>query len=91
MIDVEYADAAGLIAALRRIEGQARGIQKMIESGRSCDEVVRQVSALGAAADRLNQRLVTSNLRACLRCADLAPAQVRKLEQGLSALAELRA
>ena len=88
---MEYADAAALVSSLRRIEGQARGIQKMIETGRPCDEVVRQVSALAAAADRLNQRLVTSNLRACLRGADLAPAQVRKLEMGLSALAELRA
>ncbi len=90
MTPVDYPDRIRLIAALRRIEGQARGIQRMIESGRPCDEVVRQVSAMGAAADRLNQRLVAGNLRACLSGADLAPAQAGKLEVGLRALAELR-
>lgn len=87
---MEYSDAGSLVTALRRIEGQARGIQRMIEDGRPCEEVVRQVSAMGAATDRLNQRLVASNLRACLSEANLGAAQRRKLEKGLGALAELR-
>jgi CsoR family transcriptional regulator, copper-sensing transcriptional repressor len=87
---MEYTEAPSLITALRRIEGQARGIQRMIEGGRPCDEVVRQISAMGAAADRLNQRLVASNLRACLSGAELAPAQQRRIEKGLRAVAELR-
>lgn len=87
---MEYEEASSMVAALRRIEGQARGIQRMIEAGRPCDEVVRQISAMGAAADRLNQRLVASNLRACLRDAELVPAQKRKIERGLRAVAELR-
>ncbi|HSR26041.1 MAG TPA: metal-sensitive transcriptional regulator, partial [Candidatus Eisenbacteria bacterium] len=70
---MEYRNAPDLLVALRRIEGQARGVQRMIEEGRPCDEVARQVSAMRAAVDRLNHRLVASNLRACLEDAELGP------------------
>jgi DNA-binding FrmR family transcriptional regulator len=62
----------------------------MIEEGRSCDEVVRQLSAMRAAADRLNHRLVASNLRACLDDANLGPEVTERLAHGLRALAEIR-
>lgn len=87
---MEYRNTSELLAALRRIEGQARGIQRMIEEGRPCDEVVRQVSAMRAAADRFNHRLVASNLRACLEDARLGPEITRRLDRGLRALAEIR-
>ena len=57
----------------------------MIETGRPWDEVVRQISAMRNAADRLSHRLVASNLRACINDAELAPAHKRRVEQGLSA------
>ena len=87
---MEYRDSRELLVALRRIEGQARGIQRMIENGRACDEVVRQVSALRAAADRLNHRLVTSNLLACLEEVELGPGVRERLDLGLRALSEIR-
>ncbi len=62
----------------------------MIEESRSCHEVVRQLSALRGAADRLNHRLVASNLRACLDDANLGPEIVQRLNRGLQALAEIR-
>ncbi len=87
---MEYKDASTLLAALRRIEGQARGVQRMIEEGRPCDDVVRQVSAMRAAVDRFNHRLVASNLTACFEDAPLAPRLRHRLERGLRALSEIR-
>jgi len=87
---VEYRNQSELLAALRRIEGQARGVQRMIEEGRPCEEVVRQVSALRAAADRFNHRLVASNLQACLEDAKFGPEIMGRLDHGLRALAEIR-
>lgn len=87
---MEYLNQSELLAALRRIEGQARGVQRMIEEGRPCDEVVRQVSAIRGAVDRFNHRLVASNLRACLEDAELGPAVMRRLDHGMKALAEIR-
>lgn len=87
---MEYRNEADLLAALRRIEGQARGVQRMIEEGRPCDEVVRQVSAMRGAVDRFNHRLVASNLQSCLADADLGPQIRQRLRRGLLALSEIR-
>jgi len=87
---MEYRNMAELLVALRRIEGQARGVQRMIEEGHSCDDVVRQVSAMRIAVDRFNHRLVAGNLRACLEDAQLGPEIVRRLDRGVRALSEIR-
>ena len=86
----ELEEAAELIKALRRIEGQARGVQAMISGGRECAEVVQQLAAMRNAVDRLSHRVVAANLRACL--ADIAvPAHLQpKLERGLAVLGGLR-
>lgn len=79
-----------LIKALRRIEGQTRGIQAMIRGGRECAEVVQQLAAVRNAVDRVSHRVVAANLRACLAEVDV-PKHVRpKLERGLAALVGLR-
>ena len=81
---------ADLIKALRRIEGQARGIQAMISGGRECAEVVQQLAAMRNAVDRVSHRVVAANLRACLAEVDV-PIHLRpKLERGLAALGGLR-
>lgn len=79
-----------LLKALRRIEGQVRGIHKMIEDGRDCGDVVRQMSAARAAMDALAHRTVAENLRACVDTGDLSPAAAHNLELGLSALRGMR-
>jgi len=85
-----YAEQAELIKALRRVEGQARGIQKMLEADRQCGEVVQQLAAMRGAIDRLGHRFVAANLRACLEGATLARERKDRLEEGLAALADLR-
>ncbi|MFO7264001.1 MAG: cytoplasmic protein [Bacillaceae bacterium G1] len=52
---------------LRRMEGQIRGIIKMMEEGKSCKEVVSQMSAVRNALDRAIGVVVSSNLEACIR------------------------
>ncbi|MHB8613631.1 MAG: metal-sensitive transcriptional regulator [Candidatus Dormibacteraceae bacterium] len=86
----ESSEADDLVKALRRIEGQARGIQAMIRGGRECAEVVQQLAAMRNAVDRVSHRVVAANLRACLAGIDV-PLDVRpKLERGLAALGGLR-
>ena len=79
-----------LLNRARRIEGQARGIQRMILEGRDCAQIVQQISALRAAVDRLGYRLVADNLRACLAEAELGPGVEVKLESTLAALSGMR-
>ena len=85
-----YLDDRELINALKRIEGQARGIQAMIAGHRDCAEVVQQLSALRNAVDRVGHRLVASNLKACLAEVEVSSQVRAKLERGLLALGALR-
>lgn len=87
---MEYRNQSELLAALRRIEGQARGVQRMIEEGRPCADIVRQVSAIRGAVDRFNHRLVASNLESCLANVDLGPQVRHRVRRGLLALSEIR-
>jgi len=55
-----------LVARLRRVEGQIRGIQQMLTDGRECREVVTQISAASKALDQAGFKLVASGLTYCL-------------------------
>jgi DNA-binding FrmR family transcriptional regulator len=55
-----------LLKRLRRIEGQVRGLQKMIEDERYCIDVVTQISAVGNALDGVALKLVDDHVRHCV-------------------------
>jgi DNA-binding FrmR family transcriptional regulator len=50
-----------VLKRLRRLEGQIRGVQRMIEEGKDCTDVVTQLSACKAALDRVGYRLVVAS------------------------------
>ncbi|WP_379971226.1 metal-sensitive transcriptional regulator [Ectobacillus sp. sgz5001026] len=52
---------------LKRIEGQIRGILRMLEEEQDCKQVVTQLSAARSAIDRTIGVVVGSNLEQCLR------------------------
>jgi DNA-binding FrmR family transcriptional regulator len=52
---------------LRRIEGQIRGVLRMMEEGKDCKDVVVQMSAIRSAVDRAIAVIVCDNLEECLR------------------------
>lgn len=51
---------------LRRLEGQIRGIQRMLDEGEDCQSVVTQLAAAKAALDRVGYRLVAAGMRHCV-------------------------
>ncbi len=63
-----------VLLRLRRIEGQVRGIQRMVEEGRDCREIVHQVAAVKAALTSVSSVVLECYTRNCL--SDLA-AQTR--------------
>lgn len=86
----ELSEKQALVNRARRIEGQARGIQRMLEEGRDCADVVRQVAALRAAVDRLGYQLVIESLGTCLQGVDLPKGTAREIEGSLKALSGMR-
>jgi DNA-binding FrmR family transcriptional regulator len=55
-----------LINRLRRVEGQSRGLQRMIEEGRPCEDIFTQLAATKAALDRVGVLLISLKMRECL-------------------------
>lgn len=51
---------------LRRIEGQVRGVQRMIEDGRDCREIVTQVTAIKSALASVNSQVLQCYAHNCL-------------------------
>ena len=55
-----------LTKRLRRIEGQVRGVQKMIDEERDCREILQQLAAVRAAVHQTTLLLVRSYASECL-------------------------
>jgi len=55
-----------LIKRLRRIEGQVRGIAKMVEEDRYCIDVLQQMSAVKAAMDKVALGVLDAHVNHCM-------------------------
>lgn len=53
-------------ARLKRIEGQVRGIQKMVDEGRYCPDVLTQIASIHAALRGVGKVLMRSHLQHCV-------------------------
>ena len=59
-------DKALIVQRMRKIEGQARGIQRMIEDNRYCPEIIQQLTALSHAADEVALLLLQDHIEGCV-------------------------
>ncbi|MCM3441503.1 metal-sensing transcriptional repressor (plasmid) [Metabacillus halosaccharovorans] len=55
-----------LITRLKRIEGQVRGIQNMIENERYCIDILTQISAINAAMNKVGLHLLEKHTQHCV-------------------------
>lgn len=60
-------DKAGLTRRINRIEGQVRGVAKMIEQDRYCVDILTQISAIQSALDAMGLQLLEHHTRGCVR------------------------
>jgi DNA-binding FrmR family transcriptional regulator len=56
-----------LLTNLRRIEGQVRGVHKMIEDERYCVDILTQLAAIKAATNKIGLTLLEDHTRGCVR------------------------
>ncbi|WP_163882384.1 metal-sensitive transcriptional regulator [Paenibacillus favisporus] len=63
-MDYNYTDEMKI--RLRRIEGQIRGVLRLMDEGKSCKEVVSQLSAVRNASDKAIAQIVAENLQQCI-------------------------
>lgn len=56
-----------ILRRLRRLEGQARGVQRMVKEGRDCRDILHQIAAIQAAAHSLGTLVLEHYVLACLQ------------------------
>ncbi len=59
-------EVKALMTRMRRIEGQAKGIGKMIEENRYCIDIVQQINALSSAADEVALIVLQNHIEGCV-------------------------
>ena len=55
-----------LVARMKKIEGQAKGIQQMIDDERYCIDIVQQLTALSSATDEVSLLILESHIEGCV-------------------------
>ena len=78
-----------IIARLRRIEGQIRGLQRMIEEERGCEDIITQMSAARAALDSAAQIVLRHHMEQCFLQAD-AEQREHTLKKALDLLFKIK-
>ena len=82
--------ADDLIKRLHRLEGQVRGIERMIREGRECIEVITQISAVQAALDKVALGVITAHVRDVAAAEERGEASLEGAEAIIAAFARLR-
>lgn len=82
MANSQGKDKADLLARLKRIEGQVRGIQRMVDEDQYCVDILVQIAAVKSALNRVGFILLENHTRGCV-------ARAIKNNDGDSAISEL--
>jgi CsoR family transcriptional regulator, copper-sensing transcriptional repressor len=78
-----------LIKRLRRIEGQTRGLQKMVEEDRWCPDILQQIAAVRAALDKVALGLASGHVQHCMAISDDPKRREEMTDELMSALGRL--
>jgi CsoR family transcriptional regulator, copper-sensing transcriptional repressor len=86
-----YADnKENILKRLKRIEGQVRGVARMVEEDKYCIDILTQVSAIEAAMDKVALELLRDHTRHCVADPAIGPEdREAKVEEVISAINRL--
>jgi CsoR family transcriptional regulator, copper-sensing transcriptional repressor len=77
------AETEAILTRLRRIEGQIRGIHRMLEEDRVCEDVVTQLMAARSSLDQVGLRIIDHHIDRCLVSNNSSEEALRNLRQAL--------
>jgi DNA-binding FrmR family transcriptional regulator len=85
-----HGDKAALLARLRRVEGQVRGIERMVESDTYCIDVMTQIAAVTKAVQGIGVLLLEDHMTHCMARAAAEDGGARTVELAEEATAAVR-
>ena len=86
-MDLDPTEMAPVINRIKRAQGQLGGIVRMLEEGRSCDDVVTQLAAVSKAIDRAGFAVIASGLQRCIAEGGADGVDTKRMEQLFLSLA----
>ena len=86
--DKDSKEYKNLLARLNRVEGQVRGVKKMLEEDRYCIDILVQVSAITSALNAFNKELLTEHIETCV-VNDIREGRETKVEELCTTLRKL--
>jgi len=86
-MDLEPEINIEVLTRLKRARGQLDGVINMIETERSCAEVVTQLAAVSKALDRAGFKIVAAGMQECFEKGDASPITREQLEKLFLSLA----
>lgn len=88
-MDLDPSEMNAVINRLKRAQGQLGAVVRMLEEGRSCEDVVTQLAAVSKALDKAGFAIIASGLQQCLATGDGDPGSidVQRLEKLFLSLA----
>ena len=81
-----HQESAALAKRLNRIEGQIRGIARMIEEDRYCVDILTQVAAAQSALDALARKLLEHHLHGCVSKAIVSGDGAHAIDEALAVI-----
>lgn len=81
---------AKTVNRIKRIEGQLRGILRMMEEGKDCKEVITQLSAVRSGVDRTIGVIVSNNLLECIKEADTESEMTDTIQEAINLVVKSR-
>lgn len=65
-MDNKHANSHDVLNRLSKIEGHVRGIVKMVEQDKPCNEILLQISAIQAAISKVGEIVLTDHIEECI-------------------------
>lgn len=81
MAEKTYESKESILKRLRRIEGQVKGIQRMIEEDKGCNEILTQVAAVRAAINKAGCLILEKHSMSCIENASSSDDKKRAMEE----------
>ncbi len=77
------AEIEAILTRLRRIEGQIRGIHRMLAEDRVCEDIVTQLMAARSSLDQVGLLIIDQHIDRCLAARESPEEALRKLQEAL--------
>lgn len=86
----ETGSASDIVLRLKKIEGQIRGVQRMVEDGRNCGDILTQLLAVRSSIDQVALQVINEQIDNCLSPQAAVDPEVRRsLQEAVKIWAKL--